>query len=48
MKVKAYNLYTNNNKASLRRFVGLFAKGYQADMIYRILCILDDMKKDNE
>lgn len=42
MKVKAYNLYSNNDKALLRKFIGLFAKGPQADSIYRILSILDD------
>lgn len=41
MKIKAYNLYSND-KALLRKFVGLFVKGSQADSIYRILSILND------
>lgn len=42
MKTKAYSLYNKNDKILLRKFVGLFTKGPQADSIYRILSMLDD------
>lgn len=41
MKLKAYRLYRNNNKAKLRKFVNLFAKGRQADSLYDILSFMD-------